>query len=140
MANNGKKQQVPSASKSLTTLTAEDILNGSKANLVQFEIPELNGQVYLRSLPAGDVLAYTRVKDSDADSHSALLTLISKAVTDEFGSPLFSESQVSRLGEMSISVFNRLARKVMEMANLGNVDDVEGKGSGETASSVSPTA
>lgn len=106
-------------------LTGEDIL--SVTNPTPFEIPELNGIVYLRSLPAGRVLDYSE-RSKDDKTYQALLELIAAAVVDEHGNPLFNESQIGRLRDMSVSIFNRLSNKVLEVANLASVGEKEGEG------------
>lgn len=107
-------REVVEALASRRVLTGEDLLRGVGAK--PFEVPELGGVVYLRSLPAGDVLDFSSA--SDDNRHDAILTLIAKAAVTPDGQPLFSPDQVARLREMSITVFMRLSSAVTEMAGL----------------------
>jgi hypothetical protein len=110
------------ADKTARFLTAEDIFSGGDDPFVEVEIPELTkkgkpGIVYLRQLPAGDVLDF--VAQSDEDKNEALLGLLAKAVVTADGSPLFTEEQARNLRSISIGVFNRLTREITAMASLG---------------------
>lgn len=97
-------------------LTLDDLLSGGEEAYRALEIPEIvkNGKpscVYLRSLPAGDVLDYGEMpKDQQ---NAGMLRLIAKAVVSPEGEPLFSENDLDKMRKVSIKVFNRLMAAVM---------------------------
>ena len=106
---------------------------------VMVEIPERmkNGRpgvVFVRELPAPDVIAIVTNKD---DNHQWLFNLMGLAIVDRNGNPLFSNASLKTLADTSFSIFGRLQAKVLEinpLSNPGGVNPLEG-----TVSSESPT-
>jgi hypothetical protein len=105
-------------------LTADDLLSSPAPQPA--ELPELGGIVYLRLPTAGQVLDYAGAKDDP--SNQALLELIAVCIVNEDGSPLFTDSQLLRLRDMSISAFNVLSTRVLQMVNLSGIGEQEGEG------------
>lgn len=132
--------------KKFAALTAEDLFG--RGGYTMLEIPELPkggrpGVVWLRPLSAGDVMDFTARVGGDEKPESektqAMLEMIASAVVNEDGSAIFTEEQVGRLREMSMSVFSRLATAVNELTGAGK-KDAAGKDSSATASGDSPSA
>jgi hypothetical protein len=104
-------------------LSVEDIFRGGDDSLERLEIDELQkggrpGVVYLRPLPAGEVLDFADKSEGEG-KNQALLEMIAKAVVHPDGSPMFGEEDTKRLREISIGAFNRLAKAVTKMADVG---------------------
>lgn len=127
-------------------LSADDILSGGENACTPLEVPELTkngepGVVWIKSLSAGAVMDFAARADKDkpeAERNQAMLEMIAKAIVNEDGSPMFTEEQAARLREMSMAVFNRFVTAVNGLTGIGKKDEA-GKGSSETASTVSPT-
>ena len=98
-------------------LTAADLLRGGDNPYRKVEIPELTkdgdtGHVYVKDLPAGDVLVFTEMPEGP-ERNEGMMFLIAKALVDEDGNPLFtSEEEVREIKNVSMNVFNRLAQEV----------------------------
>lgn len=113
-------------------LTAEDIF-GIGQQYIRHELPGVKkgskqGVVYLRQPSAGDVLDFVgRPEDS---RNEALLSLITKVVVTEDGTPIFGGGDEDRLRDIPIAVFNSLASAVTAMTAVepANEEDTEGNG------------
>lgn len=134
---------------SAQNLTFDDIREC--VELRPFEVPELpkNGKpgiLYLRPLTAADVLEFTAVwgaaDATPAIKAQATMTLISRALCQSNGSPMFPDSDPTAVSRMPISVYRRLADEVVNMAGVGFSDERsdEGKGSAGTPNGDSPTS
>lgn len=128
-----------SSSTSSSILSAEDFLRGGDSPYQRLEIPELSkdgkpGVVYLKALPALDVIQYSASED-DKDQQGMFRLIGHSLVTPE-GELIFREDQIQKLGKiLSISVYSRISRAILAMANLKDTSDSqEGKDSGETVS------
>lgn len=127
-------------------LTADELFG--RGSYKRLEIPELpkNGEpgvVWLRALSAGDVMDFTNRLGGDnvpeSEKTQAMLEMIAKAVVTEDGTPIFTEEQVGRLREMSMSVFTRISRAVNELTGTTEAKEAAGKGSASNLTSDSPT-
>lgn len=109
------------------------VKNSYKRELV--EIPELGGAVYISELSAERVIAYNErlqalKKDGSeitpATSLELMALLISMAVCDEAGDPLFTEGDVKTLRRTNPVVLMTLSAKVLEVSGISNaaVDEV----------------
>lgn len=131
-------------------LTAEDFFSSSNPKLVT--LTTIPGQVYLRPLPAGDVLDFMEqrqgesadVKGGGGDTKArrkALMRLISRAVVHADGSPMFSEEGMERLNDIPVLVFNEISAVVLEAAGIvvQSTEDSEGKDSAAASTTASST-
>lgn len=109
-------------------LTAADILRGGPGSFQTVEVPELDGVVYLRPVPAGVVLDYLDAVEDKAQKNKALVKLIAASCVNPDGSPMFSADQADELREMSSRVFTRLAKAVMASANANEMEEAGGNG------------
>ena len=117
-------------------LTREDFLSGSSLKKELVDVPELGGSLWLRELPARDLLAFNdRVQELQKEGeelkpHQSLTLmafLVSRSACDQDGKLLFTEDDVEQLGETKINVLTALSMKVMEMAGLNTrvIQEVE---------------
>jgi hypothetical protein len=128
-------------------LTAEDFFSSAKPKLVT--LTTIPGQVYLRPLPAGDVLDFMEQRQKNLEpgasqkgNRSALMRLISRAVVHEDGKPMFSEENMDRLNDIPVLVFNEISGVVLEAAGIVvgvGAEESEGKGSSAPSTTASST-
>lgn len=104
-----------------------NILNiAKKPSLVKLEIPELEGEVYIKSLPLAERLEYEKSiaeqtsDDSDAQADSKynitphILTFIYH-VCDEKGKLLFTQDDIEALSGLPYAIFRKVNEAVVEM-------------------------
>lgn len=108
--------------------------------IVALEIPERPkngrpGMVYIRELPAKEVLRVVSSK-GESNDNEWLFELMSLAVVDRSGEMLFTSANVKRLSDSAFSVFTRIQAKVLELnpINSGGENPLE-----TTPSVESPT-
>lgn len=104
---------------------------GKPVQLIEAEIEELGGFVYLKPLTAGDMVDYLNSQRKDAtaeDKSNGTLVMLTKSVVNEDGSRLFADATMDQLRDLPSPIFSRL----IELSNKVNgvkKDDVEaGKG------------
>lgn len=120
-------------------LTADEL---TTLKMEPLEIPERQkngkpGIVFVRELPAPDVIAYiTNRGDTTAEDKTWLFSVMSIAICKRDGSPMFAPDGLKNLRETSFAIFTRLQTKFLELnpINSGGENPLE-----ETISSESPT-
>lgn len=79
--------------------------------LVEAEIAELGGSVFLKPLTAGDMVDYLhtqRKEATDEDKANGTLIMLTKCVVNPDGSRLFADVPLSQLRDLPAPIFSRL--------------------------------
>lgn len=95
-------------------LSRDEILAADDRVVEVVDVPEWGGEVYVRSLTRAEVRPFTETGED-----LAVGTLVSVAVCDEDGRPLFTEDDVPALEKKSLRALNRVVAKAMEINGLG---------------------
>jgi len=119
----------------MATLTKDDILKASvSTEVVPLDVPELGGTVYVRGISSGERDGYEQsVMQLRGDKlvpklSNARAKLIVLALSDEEGARLFSDADVTKLGEMPAKASQRIFDKARELAGLSEEDVSELEG------------
>lgn len=124
----------------------DSLLAASKRRLHRFEIPELEGVVFLRSLSAADRLAL-RTKwaeagtKGDSGSFEFQCTLVSKCLVDSDGNRIFKDDDAQAIGELDARVLDNLALEAVRISGLSQQagdQAVKNSEPSPSATSVSP--
>lgn len=108
------------------------ILNNKGYDLVEMEIPEWGGIIYLKPLSAKEVTSYQTeimgIRDADGivsgDSTLEMITrLLTLTICDESGNTLFTKDDVAALNEKRFQTLIKIFRKAQEINGLD--DDAE---------------
>ena len=117
-------------------LPAEDVL-----------VPEWGGTVRVRGLTGTGrdeywaSLTVQRGNTQVIDSANATAKLVARCVVGEDGEPLFTQRDVSELGERSGAALNRVFEVATRLSGISDTDMAEaGKGSGSTQSDGSTSS
>ncbi len=103
-------------------LTADAILAAEDFNYADVDCPEWGGAVRVRSLSGGQRSVITqRVQAKETDELEELLTVM--GVVDEDGNRIFTNKDIDLLKKKSNTPISRIAKKIMEISGIGNVDE-----------------
>ena len=91
-------------------LSANEVRRGV---VQRIDVPEMNGVVYVRQLPASFAMDWAEMPDAEpqekAVKKARQLELVALALTDEHGEPLFREDEVSTVaGNLSVGIVFRV--------------------------------
>lgn len=106
-------------------LSAADILAADDMKLVEVDVPEWGGTVYLRPLSALEALEL-RESDNTDRKHSAMkLTFL--CCCNEDGSQMFTNEDVEKLSKKSLSAMLKIQKVAMQINGLsgGTVEAVK---------------
>lgn len=95
-------------------LTKNEILSITDKAIKEVEVPEWGGSVCLRGMTIEDV-EYFKTLEDDSES---LEKMIIRFVSDEQGTPLFSEKDTPALKKKSIQAFNRIVNEIKTFNSL----------------------
>lgn len=115
-------------------LTAENILEQRRAELVRLPVPEWDGDVYVRPLTSqqaeyvSDALTVPEDKQHARDNGGLRAIVGAWAICDEQGKRLFSDDKSKQLADMPSAGLLRVWRKVMEITKMSDkaVEEAEG--------------
>ena len=97
-------------------LTKEQILAADDMGLLEVQVPEWGGSVFIRVMTVGERDAYENDwvlnKSKGVDNFRA--KFLAKCLCDEKGQRLFSESEVVQLAGKSAKVMSRIWQRAME--------------------------
>ena len=105
------------------TITKEQVL-ATKPALKEVEVPEWGGSVWIRPVTLGEQgkLANAGTKFEKADPSARLkgttVALIIWVVSDENGTPLFSDTDIPALMNQPAAIFLRLQDAILELSGL----------------------
>ncbi len=127
-------------------LTAQEILTTEDIVEELVEVPEWKGTVRVRGLTGRERDAYEaslldqRGRSTKANLQNARSKLVVLSVRNADGSRMFTEAQIPELSAKSASALNRVWKKALELAGMGD-EDVEELtlGFDDAPSSVSST-
>ena len=111
-------------------LTAAEILGMEDIVEELVEVPEWKGTVRVRGLTGRERDAYEaslldqRGRSTKANLQNARSKLVVLSVRNSDGSRMFTEAQISELSAKSASALNRVWKKALELAGMGD-EDVE---------------
>lgn len=111
----------------MATLTADQILNANDIELEKITIPEWGGDAYIRMMSGTErdtweVYAQGQMTTKGAVNMRAKLA--SLCLADADGRRLFTDQKVSKLGEKSSAVLDRIYEKCIAVNKL-SASDVE---------------
>lgn len=97
-------------------LTKEQILAADDLGLLEVDVPEWKGSVFIRVMSVGERDAYEndwiRNKDKGVDNFRA--KFLQRVLCDDKGALLFSAGEMDALAKKSAKVMGRLWQKAME--------------------------
>jgi hypothetical protein len=109
-------------------LTAAEILGMEDIVEELVEVPEWKGTVRVRGLTGRERDAYEaslldqRGKNTKANLQNARTKLVVLSVRNADGSRMFTEAQIGELSAKSASALNRVWKKALELAGMGDAD------------------
>ena len=111
----------------MATLTKQDILNSQDFELIELEIPEWGGKVYLRpfSLEQRERLEVAQ-KNPDATVHSLMGLTVAMSICDEDGNLLFTPDDVDTLKQKSSKAIQDIFSSVTELNGFSDKNADEG--------------
>ena len=113
-----------------TILSRDNILSAVDLNKELVDVPEWGGSVYVRALSGAErdrfesSIVEQRGKSSRANLANIRAKLAALTVCDEDGKKLFTNADVSALGEKSAAALNRIFEVARKLSGLGE-DDVD---------------
>lgn len=125
-----------------------DILQAQDLQIELVDVPEWDGQVYVRCLTGAerDRFEEGSLRNAGSKAQSVVLAnmrarLCALAICDENGARLFSDSDVAKLGEKSAQALNRVFEAAARLSGITqqDIEDLS-KNSGEAQGGVSSTA
>jgi hypothetical protein len=116
----------------MAILTKDAILAARDFDVVRIDVPEWGGEVCLRPLSCREVerfqdeLASRRINDDRFKLVDLRASLLAKAICDEDGRPIFTDTDMEALGEKNNAVMDRLFSKAREISGItATVEDEE---------------
>lgn len=109
----------------MTLISVEDLLGST---VTPFTITKSDGSemtLYQKDLPAGAVLDFVETEEG-SERNGALLVLVTQAVCQEDGTPVFTPEDEDRLRDMPVRIFEQISTAVVAAAGLGG-DEEEGE-------------
>lgn len=110
-------------------LTAEQILAADDTGLLEVQVPEWNGSVYIRVMSVGERDAYERkwIGKKESGIANFRTEYLSRVLCDEKGTLLFTGEEATKLASKSGAVMGRLFDAAMQH-NYMQEDAVEQAG------------
>lgn len=116
----------------MAVLTKDAILTAQDFQVERVNVPEWGGEVCLRPLSCREVerfqdeLTERRRDDGRFELTDLRASLLSKAICDESGVPLFTAEDVEALGKKNNAVMDRLFAMAREISGMDDaVEDTE---------------
>lgn len=116
-------------------LTRKDVLSKNRLKMELVEVPEWEGDVYIRELSQGQLLEYNehlhKISEKNPEitpsaSLELMALLVFYSVCDEQGNPLFAEDDVKDLANSNLNVLLTLSTKIMKLSGVSGeaIDEV----------------
>jgi len=128
-------------------LNRDQILKADDLPSAEVEVPEWGGTVRVRGLTGTGrdeywaSLTVERDGQQVVDSANATAKLVARCVVGEDGEPLFTQRDVSELGERSGAALNRVFEVATRLSGISDTDMAEaGKGSSSIQSDGSTSS
>lgn len=108
----------------MAVLTRDAILGARDFEVKKIQVPEWGGEVCLRPLSCREVelfqdeLAERRMGDDRFSLADLRASLLSKALCDESGEPMFDAKDVISLGKKSHAVMDRLFAEARKLSGI----------------------
>ena len=99
-------------------LTRESILNTTPP-IERVPCPEWDGDVFVKKLTAVEFHAWASVRPDGETDHGRLMRLLTYAVCDDAGRPLFSPADADALAHRDCRVVDRLVDVAFRLKGLG---------------------
>ncbi len=108
-------------------LTREAILAMKDLPEKEIEVPEWDGSVRIRSLTLSERFRWLKLQTENEGDYGAVLRLaslpmITWAVIDETGKPLFREEDVAALEQRNPDAIQRLHAEILKISGIGGTD------------------
>jgi hypothetical protein len=106
------------------SLNKEQILSADDAGLLEVNVPEWGGSVYIRCMSVASRDAYENdwVQNKHKGVENFRTKFLQKVLCDAEGQLLFTEQEIATLGTKSARVMNRLWEKAMKHNALAESD------------------
>lgn len=121
-------------------LTKQDILKVKDSVLERVDVPEWNGEVFLRSITASErgqieaaAASFRESKGKDSSfARTFTVKIVALSLCDESGARLFSDDEVAQLGQKNARVIARLAEQAQRLSGFSkeDLDELEKNSSG----------
>lgn len=121
-------------------LSKQDIIKVKDSVVERVEVPEWNGEVYLRSITASErgqieaaAASFRESKGKDASfARTFTVKIVAMSLCDESGARLFNDDEVSQLGQKNARVIARLAERAQHLSGFSkeDLDELEKNSSG----------
>lgn len=116
-------------------LSAADILAADDREMREIVVPEWNGKVYLRTISGAerDRFEAESFRQDQPNLDNLRARYLALTLVGEDGKPLFDRKQVTKLGEKSASVLDRLFTEAARMNAMSrsDVDTLLGNSEGD---------
>lgn len=101
-------------------LTRDSILAARDFDLVEVDVPEWGGSVYLRGLSSRDRDRFEAGLAESNDMNNLRARLVVLALVDENGNRLFGDEEAAILGEKNAVVMGRLFDEVRNISGMSD--------------------
>jgi hypothetical protein len=124
------------------SLTAEQILNADDRQLKKVHVADWGGDVYLRTISGAerDAFEAETFRQGNPNYKNLRARYLALTLTDENGKQIFSKDQVSKLGEKSAPVLDRLFTISAKMNAMSEEDVSELLGNSEAVQAEDSTS
>lgn len=121
-------------------LSKQDIIKVKDSVVERVDVPEWNGEVFLRSITASErgqieaaAASFRESKGKDASfARTFTVKIVAMSLCDENGARLFSDDEVAHLGQKNARVIARLAERAQHLSGFSkeDLDELEKNSSG----------
>jgi hypothetical protein len=123
-------------------LTRDEILKANDIKTEKVKVPEWGGEVFIRTMTGTERDAFEQgiVKGQRADLHNIRAKLCALAIADKDGKRLFTERDVTALGQKSAKALDRIFSKAQKLNGISpeDVEDMaKNSGTGLSEDSIS---
>lgn len=111
----------------MALLSKEQILNVNDKKMELINVPEWGGEVYIATMSgtAKDRFeASCMGKNGGMNMQNIRAKLVAASIVDEYGKLMFSESEVTKLGQKSAAALDRVFAAAQKLNAIGE-DDIE---------------
>lgn len=114
----------------MALLTKQEIFDADDRETREVEVPEWGGEVLVRSLSGKErdefevAIANVKSKKGEQNLENVRARLVSMCIVDERGTRLFSDRDITTLGNKSVKALQRVYNVCQEMNALSD-EDVE---------------
>ena len=123
-------------------LTKDQILSAQDLQREEVDVPEWGGKVWVQAMTgtARDAFEAGILKGGKLESHNLRAKLAVASIVDDKGAPMFTESDIDKLGGKSAAALDRISAVAQRLSGLSEADvkDLE-KNSGSGPDEDSPS-